>query len=765
MHNSSLRSLTASSHVVLACLLFAAGCGNDDGGGGTVTVPATFQVQPGVEQVTVTGATPRSTLVIESTRGDRLLGLITDDLGQATFAYIPEDFTIFDTNSDGIPANQGTTLKRGSYVIRDESADPMAESEPFDVLGRGDVPPTSLYDSQVLTDGFQYIEVRDGVTISTNIRFPSAAMWGPPPWPTVIEYSGYGPSNPESEEPSSLITRQLGYATVGVNMRGTGCSGGVFDVFNPAQQADGYDVVETVARQSWVLHREPGMVGLSYSGISQLFVASTRPPHLAAITPLSVIEDPWRQQWPGGVYNSGFTRQWLRERDNQSGSGVGWVRRRIESGDTTCEENQKIRSQNIEFEALGRALEYYPPDEDARRLSYLVRNIDVPLYLTGGWQDEQTGSLFANMLDDFTPGNDRKFIVYNGRHPDGFAPTVITRWWEFLEFYVARRIPRLDPLLRNLVPGAIAQFFGVGGLGFEPDRFPDFTVYEEALADYEQEARVRVLFEVGAAHRVAGAPVARYEASFDTWPPPAQPRTWYLDSLGMLADQVPTTEETDMYQHDPASGDITYTDGSADFLKPQIPFNWPPLAAGTSLSYLTAPLTENVVVAGNGGYVNLWFASDAADANVEVTLTEVRPDGTEFIVQSGVLRVAHRGIDDEISDTFLVDYTFKAEDFELLTPGEFIETKVPFRPFAHAFRAGSRLRLIIDTPGRDSPLWAYENPAYEGDVIHSVKHGPEAVSFILLPTVSGVEVPAGYPPCPSLRGQICRPFVPATGEG
>ena len=37
--------------------------------------------------------------------------------------------------------------------------------------------------------------------------------------------------------------------------------------------------------------------------------------HLAAVTALSVIKDPWLEQWPGGVYNGGFTRQWLEERD------------------------------------------------------------------------------------------------------------------------------------------------------------------------------------------------------------------------------------------------------------------------------------------------------------------------------------------------------------------------------------------------------------------------------------------------------------------
>ncbi len=77
------------------------------------------------------------------------------------------------------------------------------------------------------------------------------------------------------------LARAFGFATVSVNMRGTGCSGGVFDIFNPAQQADGYDVVEIVGRQSWVKDNKVGMVGLSYSGITQLYVAATRPPHLA----------------------------------------------------------------------------------------------------------------------------------------------------------------------------------------------------------------------------------------------------------------------------------------------------------------------------------------------------------------------------------------------------------------------------------------------------------------------------------------------------
>ena len=101
-------------------------------------------------------------------------------------------------------------------------------------------------------------------------------------------------------------------------------------MFNAAQRADGYDAIEVIAAQDWVLGNQVGMVGLSYSGILQLYAASTAPPSLAAITPLSVIEDPWDQQWPGGIYNSGFTQAWLEQRQDASDVPTSWVKRVIE---------------------------------------------------------------------------------------------------------------------------------------------------------------------------------------------------------------------------------------------------------------------------------------------------------------------------------------------------------------------------------------------------------------------------------------------------
>src|SRR6202035_966221 len=134
--------------------------------------------------------------------------------------------------------------------------------------------------------------------LAIDVRLPG----GSGPYPTLIEYAGYGYANPAGAESGiAPVANLLGVAVVDVNMRGTGCSGGSFDYFEPLQGLDGYDVIETVARQPWVLHHRVGMEGISYGGISQLFVAETDPPDLAAISPLSVLDQTATTLYPGGI--------------------------------------------------------------------------------------------------------------------------------------------------------------------------------------------------------------------------------------------------------------------------------------------------------------------------------------------------------------------------------------------------------------------------------------------------------------------------------
>jgi len=87
-------------------------------------------------------------------------------------------------------------------------------------------------------------------------------------------------------------------------------------------------------------------------------------------------------------------------------------------------------------------------------------------------------------------------------------------------------------------------------------------------------------------------------------------------------------------------------------------------------------------------------------------------------------------------------------------------------PFAHVFRAGSRIRVIIDAPGASRPTWGFDDLPKVGEQVNTVGFGGDTASRIMLPVVSGVHVAPGLPACPGLRAQPCRPAAKITnGSG
>lgn len=718
-------------------------------------------LHPGVETLTITGARPGTPLEVRHARGGSVVTVVADEAGNAHVSFVPDPPALVATLDDLVAAvGGGDVLAPGDYVVVDHR-DPSAGTHgPVRVLAVDDHPDAASYD-QDLSEGFGYLRTRDGTLLSAMVRFPDEGLYGPPPWPTVVEYSGYGPSNPDLLSPGQLLANLLGFATVGVNMRGTGCSGGVFDVFSPAQAADGYDVIETVARQPWVRHGRPGMVGLSYPGISQLFVAATAPPSLAAITPLSVIDDLWRQQWPGGTYNAGFTRAWLAQRDAETKvGGMAWDQARIDAGDEVARANQAIRSLALDFERFGRAAEDFRPALGARRAADLVHRIEVPVFLSGSWQDEQTGSRFALMLERFQASPHVVFTLFNGHHPDGFSPMMATRWFEFLSFHVARTVPVVPDLVRAVAPAAFAEHFGYTA-ELEGDRFAHLVDdYPTALARYTAEPPVRVLFESGTVADVPGAPGHRYEVQLAAFPPPdAVARRWWLGPDARLVDGAPDAEGADRYLDDVDAGASCYalTERFDDFLLPSVPIDWTRFADECTAAYETAPLAEPLTVMGQG-HVDLWLCPGTVDTSVQATLTEVRPDGHELRVQSGWHRPVHREEDPERSDHLRVDYTFAPEHRAALVPGEWVRFRIPFMPVAHVFRAGSRVRLALSTPGRDQPFWCFDNPV-EAGAAHLVGRGGAHASALVLPAWSGVDHPEDLPAADAVRGQPARPAL------
>jgi predicted acyl esterase len=692
---------------------------------------ASWTVQPGSEQVAVLDAEPGTELDLVDPEQEVAASGQVDDLGSLLFRDVaPGEYTIV---SDG------------------------ETTEPFSVAALDDVPPPSFYAEQRLpAGGYGYLETRDGTTLSINVVLPGPSDGGP--YPTVVEYSGYDPSDPDAQGFPQLFTT-LGYAYVGVNVRGSGCSGGSFRFFEDAQVLDGYDMIEAIAAQPWVQGNRVGMVGISYPGISQLFVAQTRPPSLAAITPLSVIDDSYQGViYPGGLLNTGFGVEWTQDRmDQTQPEGREWVANRIADGDQECAANQRLRLQNPDLVAEIEANPYYRADlGDPIAPRTFVDRIDIPVFLAGAWQDEQTGGRFATMLDRFTGSPHLYASLVNGLHTESIGSTAIfARYVEFLDLYVAQRVPSLDAA-RAVLPVLASGLFGTDQVTLPPDRFTGRT-YEQALATFEADPPIQVLFEEGAAGRgvLPGTPQPRWVESFDSWPVPATADRLYLGAAGRMASEAPASEGAVNYTANPSALPATFFDSESggSVWAYDVTWDWQQPPAGTAASFVSDPLTADLVAVGSAS-ADLYIRSSADDTDLEVTITEIRPDGQEVYVQSGWLRASHRALDEQASTELRPVHTHTEEDAEPLSTGTWNPVRVEILPFAHVFRAGSRVRVIVDAPGNNRAEWVFETIA-DGALV-DVGVGGTTASSIVLPVVTGVDVPPRYPSC-TLRGQPCRP--------
>ncbi len=754
--------------LVAALVLVAAACSSDHGGEPAAdavavadAMPLDVAVQAGVEYAIVSEAEPGTELGLVDAEGVP---------AEAWFAPLGNQELTGTVDAEGLLVFGRLAPGRG-YRVVSGTDDDLRVTAPFAVLDREDHPEQAFFDDQELVEGINYLEMRDGTTLAAMVRFPSFPRDDVPddgPYPTVVEMSGYDPANPYSSPPELQLADALGYATVGVNVRGKGCSGGTLTFFEGSMITDGYDAIEAIAAQDWVAHDHVGMVGLSYPGITQLFVASTRPPHLAGIASQSVIDEAYTGVgYPGGIFNEGFAAEWTtRVSTAAEAYGEDYVVQQIEEGDQTCDANQALRSQNLDLVGGLRAEPYYQEERLAPvSPASLVDRIEVPVFLTGQWQDEQTSGHFANMLDDFTGTDQMHVRMTNGPHGDGLTLPNLQPWTEFLDFYVAERIPEIPTVARLGAPAAIDAIFGPGRpLG--PDRFAGYDSHAEALADYEAEDPFTVTFENGAATDHPGGPGGTTEATFSSWPPAeAEPTTWWLQPDGTLGPEEPTVADGEdgsvvEYAHDPGQAEertLAEEDQTDEVnFSSQPPYDWPSPQQGEVATWLTPPLEDDLVVVGSAR-ADVYLQSSAPDTDLEVTLTEVTPDGEEVYVQSGWMRASHRALDEEQS-TDLHPVPFHTEAAaEPLPDGEFVVVPVDIFPFAHIFRPGSRLRLSIDTPGGSRTRWAFDtvDAAGQSNLVATSSAFPSSLTLGL---VDGVEVPRSRPACGALRAQPCRRY-------
>jgi putative CocE/NonD family hydrolase len=178
------------------------------------------------------------------------------------------------------------------------------------------------------------IPMEDGIVLRADVfrpidegRYPVILSYGPyakglafqegyaPQWdkmvaehPDVAAGSTNKYQNWEVVDPEKWVPD--GYVCVRVDSRGAGRSPGVLDVWSPSETSDFHTCVEWAAAQHWSTGKV-GLAGISYYAMNEYQVATTQPPHLAAICPWEGASDWYREVYYHGGILCTFGGRWF----------------------------------------------------------------------------------------------------------------------------------------------------------------------------------------------------------------------------------------------------------------------------------------------------------------------------------------------------------------------------------------------------------------------------------------------------------------------
>jgi putative CocE/NonD family hydrolase len=554
-----------------------------------------------------------------------------------------------------------------------------------------------------------YIPMTDGTQLEYTVELPAGAGR----FPVALTYAGYceGTNATCNAPDSSPALLAAGYAVLGVSIRGTSCSTGTFNAFTPQEYSDGAAAVEWAARQPWSTGHI-GMFGDSFPGIMQVGVAGLRPAHLDAIAPWQVTTDMYRDVgYPGGITNTGFGAFWAGF-DQPYNSYSSGLEQAVNTKDTGCAEAQvndlaAEPTNNVALQALQHPFfdafwQQHEPGANAAK-------IDIPVFGCYTWQDDEVSSRGSSYLSELDPA--RTWVVAaNGYHGMCEEDT---------------------PLVINEEVAFFNRFVKGENNGFQ--NTPHIQFWHDTTTDS------------------AGDNVPSWITSFKSYASiPVRPLALYFRSDGGLSLTSPKSEAApDRYAYPgPALG----TEDGVVFGQHSLLWKGeePP---GASVAFTTPPLARDTEFFGSGS-ANVWLSSTAPDTDLQITLTEVRPDGQEVYVARGWLRASHRALDPARSTPLAPYQTDQQADARSLVLGRPTYMRIQLWPFDYVFRKGSSIRLWIDAPTGETGGWSFD--FIKTPAINSIYADAQHPSAILLGYLQGGHAQAPPPTCDTLLNQPCR---------
>ncbi len=514
-----------------------------------------------------------------------------------------------------------------------------------------------------------FITLSDGCRLAARIWLPADAEQNPVP--AILEYLPYRKRDGTAER--DHLTHPYfagnGYACVRVDMRGSGESDGILeDEYLKLEQDDCLEVLRWIAAQPWCTGAI-GMIGISWGGFNGLQVAARRPPELKAVVSLCSTDD----RYADDIHFMG-------------GSLL----------------NDNLQWASVMFAYMSR-----PPDKallgDAWRKTWLERLKQQPL-LVATWLRHQRRDAYwkhGSICEDWGAITCPVYLV--GGWADGYSNT----------------IPRMLAHLKCPKKGLIGPWAHKYPHFAKPG--PQIGFLQECLRWWDKwlkgietgimdEPAYRVWMEEPAPPRAYYDDRPGRWVAEPSWPSPhVKYRRLALDAGGRLAAKP--GPETVMRARSPQSVGEGCGAWCGFGIGPERPLDQR-ADDGRSLCFDGEPLPERLEILG-APKVTLELAVDRPVAFVAVRLNEVAPDGAATRVTYGILNLTHRE---------------SHEHPQALEPGKRHRVTVQLNDIAHAFAAGSRLRIAVSTS-----YWPLVWPS------------PEPVTLSLFTGASHLELPLRAP--------------------
>ena len=504
-----------------------------------------------------------------------------------------------------------------------------------------------------------YVTMRDGVRIALRIYRPD----GPGEFPALFAASPYQYETDDLPHSTLFLWREVGpvewyvrdqgYVYVHMDVRGSGQSGGDYNLLDKEEQQDYYECIEWVARQEWCTGKVGGL-GQSYYAWSQWFMGIVNPPSLQCIAPYDGSVDMYRgTAYHGGIYCD-FMPWWY----------------------------QMVRVNNLHRSANGPGGQYMPFDlagEMAKHQTYddwwrercaweRLEEIKVPVLSIGHW-GKMGLHLRGNILGYEKVKSEKNLVVTGAKD-------------------VFEAHDQFDHIWYH-----------------EQELLPFYDYHLKGKKNNGWKKRPKVRLHVGGRNEWREDPV---------WPPKnAKYTSFYLN--GKKSNSLSSLNDGSLSATKPRAngGSTTWEYPQGGWKLGTVGFGpQGPDPVRNCVTFTTEPLKKDMEIAGPI-ILELQASSTNTDTDFIVKLSDQHPQSKKereaglqpasAVVSKGWLRASHREKDKKNSTKLRPIYTHSNP--QPIEPGEIYTYEIEVMPCAYRFKKGHRVRLEIlngDSPLTDS---------------------------------------------------------------